>query len=69
MRRCRDRSVDFADAERSIRAVDHITIPDERFDYGEPRFQTLVSCWADMVMVRVNAARIGAARHFDEEVQ
>ena len=35
----RERHLDFADARLLFDGV-HVDIPDERFDYGEPRFVT-----------------------------
>jgi len=46
----RSRGLDFAEAPR-VFAGEHYTKPDLRFDYGEPRFQTVGFLSGRMVMV------------------
>ena len=55
-----DRGLDFADAAKVFEGETY-TKPDQRFDYGEPRFQTVGFLGGRMVMV-VWTAR-GEVRH------
>ena len=59
-RTLRERGIDFAQAE-AVYAGRTLTLPDERFDYGEARFQTY-GLFADRVLMVVWTPR-GDARH------
>lgn len=59
-RNVRDRGIDFADATE-IFAGPVLTLPDDRFDYGEPRFQTY-GLLAERLMLVVWTPR-GEVRH------
>ena len=55
-----ERGLDFVDASLLFAGI-HISVPDERMDYGEPRYQTVGYLRDRMVMV-VWTPR-GIARH------
>jgi uncharacterized DUF497 family protein len=66
------RGLDFADAAE-VFAGRHITVPDERLEYGEPRFQTVGYLAQRMVMVvwtkRGGACRVISMRKCNEREQ
>ena len=52
------RGLDFADAARLFEGLTY-TQPDDRFDYGEPRFQTVGFLSGRMVMIAWTPVELG----------
>lgn len=64
-----ERGIDFCDAPKVFKAI-HFTAPDDRMDYGEPRFFTVGLLQERVVVVvwttRGDARRIISMRYANE---